>query len=113
MRGACGAVVSTVPLPLGHGRAWPGHPRLCPLQHRQSQMAGTSMPLGGPQARPEGPAMTQWGHQPVILTHMGDYPWIVLSGGVFLAVADAHIGQLGVLVAVRLTGQREVIAEPE
>src|SRR3954451_16991345 len=35
--------------------AWPGHPRLCPLQHRQSWMAGTR------------PAMTQWGHEPVIL----------------------------------------------
>jgi len=30
-----------LPLPLCHGRAWPGHPRLCPLQHRQSWMAGT------------------------------------------------------------------------
>jgi hypothetical protein len=44
------------------GRAfpsWPGHPRLAMLIQRKTWMAGTSMPLGGPQARPEGPAMTR------------------------------------------------------
>ena len=30
----------------------------CRFRHRQAWMAGTSLPLGGPKARPEGPAMT-------------------------------------------------------
>src|SRR4051812_3650899 len=54
-------------------RAWPGHPRLCPLQHRQSWMADTR------------PAMTQGEHQPVISTHMRTCPGMTRT-----AVRDLH-----------------------
>src|SRR4051812_48489659 len=54
-------------------RAWPGHPRLCPLQHRQSWMAGTR------------PAMIQGEHQPVISTHMRTCPGMTRT-----AVRDLH-----------------------
>src|SRR3954451_9946989 len=85
MSGACGTVVATAGTAVATAGtvvaivSWPGlarPPTTLPLQHRQSWMAGTSMPLGGPKARPEGPAMTRsrWGHQPVILTHMAPAP---------------------------------------
>jgi len=45
----------TRPLPLCHGRARPGHPRLTGLTQRKAWMAGTSLPLGRPKAGPEGP----------------------------------------------------------
>src|SRR4051794_12207619 len=47
-------------LALCYGRAWLGHPRLAVLIAAKAGMVGTSMPLGGPPARPERPAMT-WG----------------------------------------------------
>src|SRR5689334_2072633 len=51
---SAGAVVAST--------SWPdlaGHPRLAVLIAAKTWMAGTSMPLGGPQARSEGPAMTK------------------------------------------------------